>query len=220
MAFVGNLRVPYVGQKVWSDLPELSRCGRLNGVRFRAAVGGRGVKQPAVACNGEGMAEQIHLISKAEDIQWMREPVLLRGKVQRGFGRGSRKLGTPTANLPGILVDGKVSTARDGVYIGFGFVPSLMTAPVEMVANIGHNITFDDVTERVVEAYLMDDTLAEEFYGAEMRLCIGGFLRPEYKFNSMDALVANIRNDIAVTATLLSTPQAKRLSRFPPLLVA
>lgn len=220
MAFVGNVVVPKVGQKLWSDLAAQSRCGRLNRIRFRAAVGGRGQVKQAVVCNAEGTAEQIHLISNADDIEWMREPVLIRGKVQRGFGRGSRKLGTPTANLPGFLADGKVSTARDGVYIGFGFVPSLMDAPVEMVANIGRNITFDDVPERVLEAYLMDDTLAEEFYGAEMRLCIGGFLRPEVKFESMEALVANIRNDIAVTATLLSTPQAKRLSKFPPLLVA
>jgi riboflavin kinase len=218
MAFAQQL-LPAVGRSVDPVLSRRYCCLRGRGFSFRSSASFQVRRRRTSLRMADGKVEQRQLLSKADDIEWFREPVLVRGKVQRGFGRGSRKLGTPTANLPGFLLDGNASTARNGVYVGFGYVPSLMDSPVEMVANLGRNITFDDVPARVLEAYLMDDTLAEEFYGEEMRLCIGGFLRPEVKFDGLDALIANIRNDIEVTAALLADPRARRLARYPPLLV-
>lgn len=49
-------------------------------------------------------------------------PIYLRGKVERGFGRGSKDLGCPTANLPSKVVGPGSSLTRTGVYFGFARV--------------------------------------------------------------------------------------------------
>jgi riboflavin kinase len=170
-------------------------------------------RRPAACAAAAGDAAARPLISTEAGAVWLAAPVAVRGRVQRGLGRGSRKLGTPTANLPGALLAGVSATARDGVYFGFGAVPALGGAPVGMVANVGRNATFGDVPARVLEAYLMDDALADEFYGEEMRLCIVGFLRAEVKFDGVGALAANIRNDVAVARALLGTPRAAPFAR-------
>ena len=49
-----------------------------------------------------------------------RPPLLLEGKVVAGFGRGSRKMGVPTANIaPEPLAD-KIQDLPLGVYFGYG----------------------------------------------------------------------------------------------------
>lgn len=155
------------------------------------------------------IATMVFKLSSVEDVEWFMKPVSVSGKVQRGFGRGSRDLGTPTANLPGHLLDDVPNAERDGVYFGFGCVPKYGNSVVKMVANVGRNITYDDVTERVLEAYLMSDIFDEEFYGEEMRLCIIGFMRPEWKFSSIDELIKHINNDIQVAKAALDLPRAK-----------
>lgn len=159
-----------------------------------------------------------HLHSRECDVEWFSEPVTISGEVQRGFGRGSRQLGTPTANLPGALLDDIAATERNGVYLGFGAVPGISKAPSKMVTSIGYNPTFDEKIDRVLEAYLMDDTLPTDFYGREMRLCIVGFLRPELKFESLDSLVANIKNDVAVASSSLDSARANEFRNFVSLL--
>lgn len=153
--------------------------------------------------------------SKVEDVEWLREPVLVRGNVHRGMGRGSRDLGTPTANLPGTLVEGVSAVERDGVYVGFGRVPSFGGAVVKMVANLGRNITYDDVEKRVLEAYLMSDIFHRDFYDEEMRLCIIGFVRPEWKFASVDELIEHINNDVTVASKALDLEKAKAFRDHP-----
>lgn len=148
-------------------------------------------------------------MSSVSRIEWLKQPIVVRGNVQRGFGRGSRDLGTPTANLPGHLLRGCAEAKRDGVYLGFGRVPKYGDQVVKMVANLGRNITYGDVKERVLEAYLMSNDYEEEFYGDEMRLCIIGFMRPEWKFNSIDELIRNINNDVAVAKEALDELDAK-----------
>lgn len=150
-----------------------------------------------------------HKLSSLDDVEWLSDPILVKGDVQRGFGRGSRDLGTPTANLPGNLLDKESTADRDGVYVGFGRVPKYGDKVVKMVANLGHNITYNDVTQRVLEAYLMSDIFDEEFYGEEMRLCIVGFMRPEWKFTSIEELIKHIQNDVSVAKAALDLPEAQ-----------
>lgn len=156
-------------------------------------------------------------LSSVETVEWLAEPIVVSGKVQRGFGRGSRDLGTPTANLPGTLLNGVGAADRDGVYLGFGCVPKFGKTIVKMVANLGRNITYDDVSERVLESYLMSDIFDPEFYGEEMRLCIIGYMRPEWKFNSIEQLIEHINNDVAVAKKALDLPQAQTYADHPPL---
>lgn len=147
-------------------------------------------------------------LSSVDRIEWLPQPIIVSGKVQRGFGRGSRDLGTPTANLPGSLLHDIPHANRDGVYLGFGCVPKFGNTIVKMVASLGHNITYDDVTDRVLEAYLMSDIFDPEFYGEEMKLCIIGYLRPEWRFNSFEELIKHINNDVEVSKKALDLPQA------------
>lgn len=56
-------------------------------------------------------------------------PIYLSGSVQRGFGRGGKELGCPTANLPSRLLQpggqgGGLSEAPTGIYFGYGRVLS------------------------------------------------------------------------------------------------
>lgn len=161
-----------------------------------------------------------HKFSSIAAIEWFDAPIAVSGKVQRGFGRGSRDLGTPTANLPGTLLEGVSLADRDGVYLGFGCVPKFGPKVVKMVANIGRNITYGDVEKRVLEAYLMSDHFDKEFYGEEMRLCIIGFMRPELKFDSLDELISHIRKDVEVSKAALDLPIAAKFQTHESLIVS
>lgn len=61
--------------------------------------------------------------------------------VSSGYGRGSKKLGFPTANLPHFnsLLDS--SDIKNGVYVGWANLPS-MPGLHPVVANIGFSPTF------------------------------------------------------------------------------
>ncbi len=48
----------------------------------------------------------------------MRIPVLLAGEVVRGFGRGSRQMGTPTANIDTRKLGRALKHVSPGVYMG------------------------------------------------------------------------------------------------------
>ena len=55
----------------------------------------------------------------------------------------------------------------------------------------------------IVEAHLLDRKISNnDFYGSTLRLCLVGFLRPEMKFASFDALIAQINADIQQTREL------------------
>jgi len=69
---------------------------------------------------------------------------MIIGKVTTGYGRGSRKLGFPTANLPHFDLALTKHAVRNGVYFGWITIES---PPYEKiiypcVANIGVSPTF------------------------------------------------------------------------------
>ncbi|KAF8857992.1 riboflavin kinase [Acephala macrosclerotiorum] len=154
-------------------------------------------------------------------------PLRMGGKVVKGFGRGSKELGIPTANLP---VEGTpwIEKAKSGVYFGWASLllpsdhPSLLpppsgdktisstTFPTEvpypaasvnppeekqkegwrvypMVMSIGFNPFYGN-TVRSAEVHVMHG-FGRDFYGCEMRIAIGGFIRPEYDYESLEKLV-------------------------------
>ncbi len=49
-------------------------------------------------------------------------PIALAGKVQKGFGRGGKELGCPTANLPDDAIAPMSSITTTGVYYGYAQV--------------------------------------------------------------------------------------------------
>lgn len=119
----------------------------------------------------------------------------LAGTVARGDALG-RKLGFPTANVD---VSGLV-VPPNGVYAAHARVKN---ATYCAVVNIGVRPTLDPPTPRTrVEAHLLD--FDGDLYGEEMELTFVEKLRDEQKFASLDALKAQIANDIKHGQRLLS----------------
>jgi riboflavin kinase/FMN adenylyltransferase len=121
----------------------------------------------------------------------------VQGEVVHGDGRG-RSIGVPTANV-------KPETEllpKNGVYAGYGerlADGKRWTAAI----NVGTNPTFVDGINVRVEAHLLD--CDEDLYGQRMRLGFVARLRDEERFASKEALVAQIRNDVEATRTLMRT---------------
>lgn len=124
-------------------------------------------------------------------------PFSVHGVVVEGDKRG-RALGFPTANVPATDV---AAVPADGVYAGW--LRRLDTGERFPAAiSVGTNPTFDGKRERRVESYVLDrDDL--ELYGVEVEVCFCHHLRGMEKFDGIDALVAQMHDDVRRTRELL-----------------
>ncbi|MCM2281149.1 MAG: bifunctional riboflavin kinase/FAD synthetase [Bdellovibrionaceae bacterium] len=116
----------------------------------------------------------------------------LAGLVEKGAGRG-RTLGVPTANLR----TAAETVPLEGVYAARVEVQG---ATYAAAVNIGRNPTFQtDISSPVtIEAHLIG--FSGDLYGLPLTLEFVERLRDERKFSSKDALVEQIRADIAEAA--------------------
>jgi riboflavin kinase/FMN adenylyltransferase len=121
------------------------------------------------------------------------------GVVTTGHGRGGRLLGFPTANL-------RVSDELlpgPGVY---AVLVELADGRLLMGANnIGQNPTFEGGSLSV-ETHLLD--YQGDLYGQEIKVHFVEHLRPEMRFDSPDALAAQIGRDVARAREVLAPWQA------------
>ena len=118
----------------------------------------------------------------------------LEGKVVAGNARG-RELGFPTANLD---VPKNQIIPADGIYASWAY----MKGQRYMAAtNVGIRPTFDE-KERLVEAFLLG--FDGDLYGSELKLEFVRRLRDELRFDSVDALVAQMHKDVEQTRQILS----------------
>lgn len=124
-------------------------------------------------------------------------PFAVRGVVTEGDKRG-RELGYPTANVP----VGGIAAPADGVYAGWlRRLDSDETYPAAI--SVGTNPTFAGERERRVEAYALDhDDLA--LYGVEVEVAFVARLRGMVRFDDVESLVAQMDDDAARAAELLS----------------
>lgn len=117
------------------------------------------------------------------------------GEVIKGFGRGGKDIGCPTANLPTEALEAcPGATSSCGIYVGWASVGDDHTVH-KMVMSVGWNPFYQN-ERKSVEPHLLH-TFAEDFYGAELRLVVCGYLRPELDFDSFQALVDAIEGDKA-----------------------
>jgi len=139
-------------------------------------------------------------------------PIALSGGVQRGFGRGGKDLGCPTANFPEESLPPISSVAKTGVYYGFaqviapsdekGFIEDRKVLP--MVMSLGWNPFYKN--ERLTaEIHIMHD-FSSDFYGYEMRAVVLGYIRPELDYTSREALIEDIEVDKQVALNSLARP--------------
>jgi len=112
-------------------------------------------------------------------------PYTLPGTVVAGAGRG-RTLGFPTAN---VAPDRPVLVAP-GVY---ACTLEVGGQPRRAVVNVGVRPTFGEAT-LAVEAYLLD--FSGDLYGQTVRLTFVSRVREERRFPSVDALRAQIADDV------------------------
>uniref|UniRef100_A0A0K8RGW5 Riboflavin kinase n=1 Tax=Ixodes ricinus TaxID=34613 RepID=A0A0K8RGW5_IXORI len=119
-------------------------------------------------------------------------PLFIRGTVVKGFGRGSKQLGIPTANFSHDLVSKLPEELDCGVYYGWA---AINDGPVnKMVMSVGWNPYFKN-EKKSVETHIMAQ-FPEDFYGAMLRIVVLGYLRPEKNFSSVEELVTAIETDI------------------------
>jgi riboflavin kinase/FMN adenylyltransferase len=114
-------------------------------------------------------------------------PYTVRGIVSFGAGRG-HDLGYPTAN---VVVPPDKLLPPDGVYRATGRHDG---RDYLGLVSIGTNPTFDG-RARTVEAWLLDFNGA--LYGEELSLREFRFVRAQQRFDSVDALIAQMRDDAA-----------------------
>ncbi|MDH4207242.1 MAG: bifunctional riboflavin kinase/FAD synthetase [Anaerolineae bacterium] len=108
------------------------------------------------------------------------------GTVARGARRG-HKLGFPTANLD---IDDRLMIPAAGVYAARVHWES---ANHGGVVNIGTRPTFDDLKENLLEAHILD--FSGDLYGRHLRVEFIERLRPEKRFPSPEALMAQMEKD-------------------------
>jgi riboflavin kinase/FMN adenylyltransferase len=120
-------------------------------------------------------------------------PHRVEGVVVRGHQRG-RALGFPTANLE---MPPHTAIPADGIYAGW--LASLDDEGRDMqrwpaAISIGNNPTFGE-GEQTVEAYALDRTDLD-LYGMHAAIDFGTRLRGTLRFDSVDALVEQMRRDV------------------------
>ena len=123
-------------------------------------------------------------------------PFEIEGRVEHGDQRG-RTIGFPTANIE----LGEYLRPAFGVYaVRAGIDQGGDTVWHPGVANLGKRPTVGGTVERL-EVHLFD--VDEDLYGKHVRVQLLHFIRPEMRFESFDALKAQIQLDARTARDLL-----------------
>jgi len=128
-------------------------------------------------------------------------PFYLKGPVVKGFGRGSKDLGIPTANFPESVVESIPQDISTGVYYGWAQVDQ---GPVhKMVMSIGWNPFYSN-QKKSAETHILHE-FDSDFYNSTLSVIITGYWREERNYDSLEALIDDINNDIKVAKQMLDT---------------
>lgn len=172
------------GHRAVGDVVTLVEQGEVHGFEVEAValleLDGRPISSTAV---------REHL--QAGEVDWVRRALgratTLTGRVVPGDGRGTT-IGVPTANL---ALPVGLALPADGVYAGHAEVAG---ERLPAVTNVGRRPTFDG-QGRTVEVHLIGT--GRDLYDRELAISFETRLRGERRFDGPEALVAQIRADIA-----------------------
>ncbi|EED89997.1 riboflavin kinase/FAD synthetase [Thalassiosira pseudonana CCMP1335] len=139
-------------------------------------------------------------------------PIRIVSRVVRGFGRGSKDLGIPTANVS--REEGVYSCSSSGGFdalptgIYWGFARIFLGRVHKAAISVGFNPTYNN-KQKTVEPHLIaeyghpqrhasstKETLFQDFYDRQIVLSLVGYLRPELPFEGLEKLTAAIKKDI------------------------
>jgi riboflavin kinase/FMN adenylyltransferase len=130
-----------------------------------------------------------------EAARLLTRPFAIRGVVEHGDKRG-REIGYPTANLS---IESYLRPTY-GIYAVTGRILST-GQELQGAANIGVRPQFEPPKE-LLEPYFFD--FSGDLYGQEIEVAFHHFLRGEAKFDSLDALVAQMEQDCEEAKRLLA----------------
>ena len=176
------------------------RCGDVAALRTLGAKVGMDAITVEPVTNGEQIvsSSRIREALTAGDprlaARLLTRPFAVRGTVRHGDKVG-RTIGYPTANLD----LGQYLRPRYGIYAVTGRLPDGRV--LQGAANVGIRPSFDPPKE-LLEPYFFD--FAEDLYGQEIEVAFHHFLRPEAKFDDLDALVAQMAKDCDRARALLN----------------
>lgn len=182
------------GQGRKGDVTLLKQMGADNGfgVTIVSAITG----QEGVPYSSTVIRDHLRKGRPAEAAKLLGRYWEIEGEVQTGDQRG-RQIGFPTANVdPGDYVMPAL-----GVYaVRIGLVEGETTDWRDGVVNVGRRPTFDGegVT---VEAHVFD--FEGDLYGKTLRVAFIDSLRPEMKFDGIEAIRAQIEKDCARARSVL-----------------
>ena len=129
---------------------------------------------------------------KMEDVQeCMGIPFFFKGEVVHGNHIGTG-IGFPTVNL---MPAGDKLLPPNGVYYSRTLVDG---AEYASITNIGRKPTVGDKEKMGVETYLYD--FDRDIYGKEIEVFLLSFRRPEKKFESLEQLKEQLRQDVEAGA--------------------
>ena len=179
------------GKARGGNVEVLARLGAPLGLRAKA-VG-------PVADEGEVVSSsRIRDALKAGDCglatHLLTRPFAIRGTVQHGDKVG-RTIGFPTANL----AMGNYLRPRYGIYAVTAVVPGGRV--LHGAANLGIRPSFDPPKE-LLEPHFFD--FSGDLYGQEIEVAFHHFLRPEAKFDSLEALTRQMEADCLKARELLA----------------
>jgi riboflavin kinase / FMN adenylyltransferase len=186
------------GHRAAGDLALLTELGEKYGF---TAEGVPLLADDGVTVSSSSIRDQLAAGDVAGAARDLGRPHRVEGVVVRGAQRG-RTLGIPTANLETTPL---AAIPADGVYAGWlasldeDGLPALRW-PAAL--SVGTNPTFGG-QQRVVEAYALDAG-DPDLYGLHVAVDFAARLRGMVRFDSVDALVAQMRVDIDQARALVA----------------
>ncbi|CAG8553134.1 3908_t:CDS:10 [Ambispora leptoticha] len=145
-------------------------------------------------------------------------PIKLKSEVVKGFGRGSKELGIPTANLSEDTIGAVCNGVSTGIYYGWAQVVGkggkndFPTTPVyPMVMSLGWNPYYKN-EKQSAEVHIIH-VFPTDFYGEELRVIVLGYIRPERDYSSLEELIQDINTDIQVAHNSLKRDGYSRFQR-------
>ena len=182
--------------------------GRKGNVELLRRLGAEhGFEVVGVGLTGDGSeavsSTRIRALIAAGDVagaaRLLGRPHEVRGPVVRGDGRGGPELGFPTAN---VAVDDDIALPADGIYAGY-FTRADGSVHRSAIS-VGRRPTFYEpgTAPVLVEAYLLD--FDGDLYGEAARVSFVEHLRAEQRFESVEALIAQMKADVEATERVLA----------------
>ena len=160
--------------------------------------------------SNDQITKQFSFSSLWKNYTVFKNQILIEGKVIRGFKRGSKLLGIPTANIEMNETNTKIVTSHiNGVYFGTITFKSnnKKNENIEKkkcykgVLSIGYNPFFNNKS-KTIEVFLIDYD-GKDFYEDEVSLLIDGYSRSEENFANLSELVTTITYDIILFNDIL-----------------